>query len=165
MSDSPSRPLLYGVAIGVFGIDRLTKWIIESRLSAFDTRPVIPGFFEIVHSQNRGAAFGLFSESTSEWRTSVLIGLSLIALVVLAGMLWKASRLDWRTALGLSLIFGGAMGNVFDRMIWGTVTDFLLFYIGTMQWPAFNAADTAIVIGSGLLLLEFLKPKSQPART
>lgn len=165
MSESPSRPLLYGVAIGVFGIDRLTKWIIESRLSAFDTRPVIPGFFEIVHSQNRGAAFGLFSESTSEWRTSVLIGLSLIALVVLAGMLWKASRLDWRTALGLALIFGGAMGNVFDRMIWGTVTDFLLFYIGTMQWPAFNAADTAIVAGSGLLLLEFLKPKSQPAQT
>jgi signal peptidase II len=69
------------------------------------------------------------------------------------------------TATALALILGGAMGNVFDRVRWGTVTDFLLFYIGRYQWPAFNAADSAIVIGSSLLLLDFLKPKRQPAHS
>jgi len=165
MRDAPSRLMSYGIALAVFAIDRLTKWVIETRVSAFDAHPVIPGFFDIVHSENRGAAFGLFSESRSEWRTTLLVGLSLIALVVLAGMLWRASRLDWRTAVGLSLILGGALGNVFDRLTWGTVTDFLLFYVGSHQWPAFNAADSAIVTGSGLLLLDFWKTKGQPVQT
>jgi signal peptidase II len=60
---------------------------------------------------------------------------------------------------------GGALGNVFDRLTWGTVTDFLLFYVGSHQWPAFNAADSAIVTGSGLLLLDFWKTKGQPVQT
>jgi lipoprotein signal peptidase len=77
----------------------------------------------------------------------------------------SSSRLDRKTAIALVLILGGAVGNVFDRIRWGTVTDFLLFYIGSYQWPAFNAADSAIVIGSGLLLLDFVKFKRQPAHT
>lgn len=165
MPEPPSRLVSYGIALGVFAMDRVTKWLIETRVSAFDAHPVIPGFFDIVHSENRGVAFGLFSESRSEWRAVLLVGLSLVALVVLATMLWRASRLDWRTAVGLSLIFGGALGNVFDRLVSGTVTDFLLFYAGSHQWPAFNAADSAIVIGSGLLLLDFWKTRGQPVRT
>jgi signal peptidase II len=165
MPDSPSRAMMYGLAGAVFAIDRLTKWIIETRMGSFDTHVVIPEFFEIVHSENRGAAFGLFAESTSEWRTVLLIGFSAVALVALVVMLWRTPRLDRITAIALALILGGAMGNVFDRIRWGTVTDFLLFYIGRYQWPAFNAADSAIVIGSSLLLLDFLKPKRQPAHS
>ena len=71
--------------------------------------------------------------------------------------------MDKATAIGLSLILGGALGNVFDRIVSGAVTDFLDFYIGTLHWPAFNVADSAIVIGSGLLLLSLLRPKQQPA--
>jgi signal peptidase II len=157
--------MMYGLAGAVFAIDRLTKWIIQTRVSFYDNRVVIPGFFDIVHSENQGAAFGLFAQSTSELRTVLLIGFSVVALVALVVMLWRTSRLDRKTAIALALILGGAMGNVFDRVRWGTVTDFLLFYIGSYQWPAFNAADSAIVIGSGLLLLDFLKFKRQPAHS
>jgi signal peptidase II len=165
MRESTARSLMYGLAGAVFAVDRLTKWIIETRVSAFDNHVVIPGFFEIVHSQNSGAAFGLFAESTSEWRTVLLVGFSVVALLALIVMLWRTARLDRKTAIALALILGGAMGNVFDRVRWGTVTDFLLFYIGSYPWPAFNAADSAIVIGSGLLLLDFVKLKRQPAHT
>src|SRR5260370_36669721 len=165
MREPAARVTMYVVAVAVFAIDRLTKWMIETLLSAMDTHVVIPGFFEIVHSENRGAAFGLFAESTSEWRTVLLIGFSAVALVALIVMLWRTPRLDRMTATALALILGGAMGNVFDRVRWGTVTDFLLFYIGSYQWPAFTAAASAIVIGSGLLLLDFVQFKRKPAHT
>ena len=153
----------YALASIVFALDRLSKRIIESRMSVFDTHTVIPGFFDIVHAQNRGAAFSMFADSTSPWRPFFLIGLSLAALVLVAGILRKASSLDKPTAIGLSLILGGALGNVFDRIVSGAVTDFLDFYIGALHWPAFNVADSAIVIGSGLLLLSLLRPKQQTA--
>jgi signal peptidase II len=154
----------YGISATVFALDRVTKLIIEAHISAFDIHPVIPGFFDIIHARNRGAAFSLFADSTSPWRPVFLIGLSLVALVLVAAILRNASRLDKATAIGLSLILGGAMGNVFDRIVSGAVTDFLDFYIGDLHWPAFNLADSAIVIGSGLLLLSLLRPnKQQPA--
>lgn len=151
----------YGAAAAVFAFDRLTKWIIEARVSFFDTYRVIPGVFDIVHSQNRGVAFGLFNDSASEWRTTLLVVLSIAAVVAVSIMLWNAQRLDRLTIAGFALILGGAAGNVFDRIVWGRVTDFLDFYIGQYHWPAFNAADSAIVIGSGLLVIDLLRPKRQ----
>lgn len=153
----------YGLSAIVFAADRLTKSIVEARVSAFDVHPVIPGFFDIVRSQNRGVAFGLMNDSNSAWRTVVLIVLSAAALIVVAGLLWRASRMDRWTAAGLALVLGGAAGNLFDRILWGRVTDFLEFYIGDLHWPTFNVADSCIVIGSGLLVLELLRPKRQPA--
>ncbi len=153
----------YGLSAAIFALDRITKQIIETRVSVFDTHTVIPGFFDIVHARNRGAAFSMFADSTSPWRPVFLIGLSLAALVMVAGILRNSSRLDRVTAIGLSLILGGALGNVFDRIVSGAVTDFLDFYIRDMHWPAFNVADSAIVIGSGLLLISLLRPKQQTA--
>jgi signal peptidase II len=153
----------YGLAGAIFALDRLTKQLIEARMSAFDTYAVIPGFFDIIHARNRGAAFSMFADSTSPWRPFFLIGLSLAALVLVAGILRNASRLDRSTAFGLSLILGGALGNVLDRIVSGAVTDFLDFYVGSYHWPAFNVADSAIVVGSGLLLLGLLRPKQQTA--
>ncbi|MGC9946683.1 MAG: signal peptidase II [Bryobacteraceae bacterium] len=158
-----SRFKAYGLSAIIFAIDRLTKSFIEAHVSPFDVHPVIPGFFDIVHSQNRGVAFGLMNDSTSAWRTVVLIVFSAAALLLVAGLLWKASRLDRWTAAGLALVLGGAAGNLFDRILWGRVTDFLEFYIGDLHWPTFNVADSCIVIGSALLLLELLRPKRQPA--
>ena len=126
---------------------------------------MIPGFFDIVHSQNRGVAFGLFNDSTSEWRTLLLILLSVGVVVLLTAMLWQSARNDRLTLYGLGLVLGGALGNVFDRVVWGRVTDFLEFYIGHLHWPTFNIADSAIVVGSGLLLLDLLRPKRQAAQT
>ncbi len=153
----------YGVAGVIFALDRLTKWIIETRVTFVDTLQVIPGFFDIVHSQNRGVAFGLFNDSTSQWRTSLLVLFSLAAVALVAVILWGAERLDRLSLTGFALILGGAAGNVFDRIVWGRVTDFLDLYVGDYHWPTFNLADTAIVIGCGLLLLEVLRPKRQTA--
>ena len=153
----------YATAAGIFVLDRLTKWIIETRVSFFDTHKVIPGFFDIIHSENRGVAFGIFSDSTSEWRTALLVAAALAAVTLVAGMLWNAQRLDRYSLWGFALILGGAAGNVFDRIMWGRVTDFLLLYVGSYQWPAFNVADSAIVVGSGLLLIDMLRPKRQAA--
>jgi signal peptidase II len=155
----------YGLSAAVFALDRLTKSIIEASLTSYDVHTVIPGFFDIVHSQNRGVAFGLMNDSHSTWRTLVLVVFSAGALLLVAGMLWRAARLDRWTTTGLALVLGGAAGNLFDRLMWGRVTDFLEFYIGSFHWPTFNVADSCIVIGSGLLILELLKPKHQPART
>ena len=159
------RVKAYALAAAVMILDRLTKWIVETRVGFFDTYKVIPGFFDIVHSQNRGVAFGLFNDSTSEWRTAILVLVSSAALAMVVAMLWNGRRMERLTAYGLGLILGGAAGNVFDRVAWGRVTDFLEFYVGRFHWPTFNMADTAIVVGSGLLLLDLLKPKRQAART
>lgn len=154
----------YGAATAVFAFDRLTKWIIETHVSFLDTLRIIPGFFDIVRTENRGVAFSLFNDSTSEWRTVVLVLFSIAAVILVGGfILRRAEQLDRLSLGGFSLILGGAIGNVFDRIIWGRVTDFLDFYIGGYHWPAFNVADSAIVIGSGLLLVEVLRPKRQAA--
>jgi signal peptidase II len=159
------RARAYGLAGLVFALDRATKWAIETYVPSVDTYRIIPGFFDIVHSQNRGVAFGLFNDSNSEWRTFILIVLSGVALTLVGAMLWRARRMDKLTVTGLSLILGGATGNVFDRLIWGQVTDFLEFYIGSLHWPTFNVADSAIVVGSALLLLAMLRPNRQAAAT
>jgi len=151
----------YALAGLVFALDRLTKSIVESRVSFFDTYKVIPGFFDIVRSQNRGVAFGIFNDSTSEWRTKLLIVAALAAVALVTGMLWNAHKLDRYSVWGFALILGGAAGNLFDRVVYGHVTDFLLLYVGSFQWPTFNVADSAIVVGSGMLLLDVLRSKRQ----
>jgi signal peptidase II len=151
----------YGAAAAVFALDRATKWIIESRVSFTDTYRVIPGFFDIVHSQNRGVAFGLFNDAASGWRTIALVLVAAAAVALVSALLWNAGRMERTSFWGFALILGGAAGNVFDRIVWGRVTDFLEFYIGAYHWPTFNVADTAIVIGCGLLLLDALRPKRQ----
>lgn len=153
----------YGAASAVLVLDRFTKWLIETRVSFLDTFSVVPGFFDIVHSQNRGVAFGMFNDSTSAWRTALLVAGSIAAVVIITGMLWKAEKLDRKTLWGCALILGGAAGNLVDRLLFGQVTDFLLFHVGQYQWPTFNVADSAIVIGSGLLLLDLLRAKRQEA--
>ena len=90
----------YGVAAAVFLLDRLTKWMIETRMSVMDTYNVIPGFFDIIHSRNRGVAFSLFADSTSPWRTAILIAAALAAVVLVGVMLWRGSRLDRHQWIG-----------------------------------------------------------------
>lgn len=153
----------YGAAAAVLLLDRLTKWIVETRVSFLDSLKVIPGFFDIVRSENRGVAFGLFNGSDSQWRTLVLVLLAVAAVIGVSIVLWHPERLDRLARWGFALILGGAAGNVVDRILYGQVTDFLLFYFRDYQWPAFNVADSAIVIGSGLLALGLLRPKAQAA--
>jgi signal peptidase II len=159
MPDGVRRIAAFLAALGVFGLDRWTKWLVETQFAAYDTKTVIPGFFNIVRSQNPGVAFGIFAENASRSRTPVLVGLSIVAVILLAGMLWRIDRLDTPSATGLAFIFGGAVGNVFDRVRTGSVTDFLDFYAGTYHWYTFNVADASIFTGACLLILSMLRPR------
>jgi signal peptidase II len=154
------RKYFFLIAIAVVLLDRLTKRAIASNIPLRDSVPVIPGFFHLTHVQNTGAAFGLFAESTAQWKIGALVSFSVIALLIVCGLLWKNSHALSTTTIGLSLILGGATGNLWDRMMSGHVVDFLDFYVGSYHWPAFNVADSAIVIGAFLLVSEIIFAKS-----
>jgi len=154
------RKYFFLIAALVIALDRYTKWLIAHRLTMHDSITVIPGFFRIIHTENPGAAFGLFADSPSQWKVVLLIFFSLMALAVVSTLLWKNSHLLTSTGVGLSLILGGAIGNLWDRIVSRHVVDFLLFYIGHYQWPAFNVADSAIVVGACLLVFEILFTKA-----
>ncbi len=153
------------IALSVIALDRVTKWTIAHRISLHDSISVIPGFFRIIHAENPGAAFGIFADSPSQWKVGLLIAFSIVALLIVSLLLWKNSHRLTTTGIGLALILGGAVGNLWDRLVSRHVVDFLLFYIGPHQWPAFNVADSAIVVGAGLLVFEivFAKPHQQQA--
>ena len=148
-----SRLGAFAIALGVFAADRWSKWMIETRLDPDSVKAVVPGFFNLVRSENPGVAFGMFADDSGRWHTPALVLFSVAAILILAVMLWKIDRLDRLSATGLSLIFGGAVGNVYDRIHAGAVTDFLDFYISSYHWYIFNLADSAICAGAGLLLL------------
>ena len=151
------------IAISVVVLDRLTKWAVASYVPLHDGITVIPGLFQITHVENRGAAFGLFADSTFPWKITALVAFSLVALAIVSVLLWKNGHAMNTTTIGLSLILGGAAGNLWDRVVDGRVVDFLHFYIGSYSWPDFNVADSAIVIGAILLVTEILFAKSQPS--
>ncbi len=146
------------ISAGVFVLDRLTKNLIRNYVSPWQNISIIPSFFSIVHTENRGAAFGLFADSSSEWRTLLLVALALGVMLFITALLvqpWRGGLVPTQTLrTGLALVLGGAMGNVWDRLIRGGVTDFLEFYFGSYQFPTFNVADSAITIGAALLLLD-----------
>ncbi len=148
------------IAVLIVFFDQVAKWIVARNLSLHDSLVVIPGLFRITHVQNRCAAFGLFADSPTQWKIAILIAFSLIALVVVSALLWKNSHAMSVTGVGLALILGGAVGNLWDRLINGHVVDFLDFYVGSYHWPAFNIADSAIVVGALLLVAEILFSKA-----
>lgn len=133
--------------------------MVATRIAMYSHIQIIPGFFRLTHTENTGAAFSLFADSPSHWKTMLLIAFSLIAMVIVSAMLWKQPRLS-SSGIALSLILGGAVGNLWDRVASGRVVDFLLFYFRQYQWPVFNLADSAIVVGAGLLVLEILFAKA-----
>jgi signal peptidase II len=144
--------------------DRTTKSLVAQKIAVSDSVDVIPGVFRLTHVQNQGAAFGLFADSPSEWKVAMLILFSVAALAVVSALLWKNGNALNATAIALSLVFGGALGNLWDRVASGRVIDFLDFYFGSHHWPAFNIADSAIVVGALLLLSEiFLAPQEEKA--
>lgn len=156
------RKFHFLIALLIVVLDRASKWIVARDISLHDSIQLIPHVFYLTHVENRGAAFGLFAESPSQWKIGMLILFSIVALIVVSTVLWRSGRAltMTTTGVGLSLILGGAIGNLWDRLLNGRVVDFLLVYIGSYQWPAFNVADSAIVVGAGLLVYEILFDKS-----
>jgi signal peptidase II len=156
--------LLLISAVVIF-LDRLTKTWVALHIPMGGAIPVVPHFLRISHWTNDGAAFSLFADSASPHTVRwALIGFSLLAaLVVLVLMVRLGDRLT-ATTVALALVFAGALGNVHDRIAYGSVVDFIEVHIFSYHWPDFNVADSAIVIGACLLLLDSLLPKKTPAQ-
>lgn len=148
------------LALLVVLVDRWTKHLAAARIGLYSHIQVIPGFLRITHTENSGAAFSLFADSPAHWKTSLLIGFSAVAVVIVAVLLWKQARPLGITGVALSLILGGAAGNLWDRVVSGRVVDFLLVYHKSYEWPVFNLADSAIVVGAALLVIEILFAKA-----
>ena len=161
MTNNAARAAHFLLALMVVLLDRWSKRLVAARLPMYSHIQIIPGFFQMTHTENTGAAFSLFADSPSHWKTAMLIGFSVIAMLVVFVLLWKQRRALSITGIALSLILGGAMGNLWDRVASGRVVDFLLFYVKRYQWPVFNLADSAIVIGASLLVIEILFHKPQ----
>jgi len=160
MKKNFARTMHLLIALIVVLLDRWTKYVVAERIPLYSHIQVIPGFFRLTHTENTGAAFSLFADSTAPWKTGLLIAFSAIALLVVSVLLWKNHHAHVATGVGLSLIMGGALGNLWDRLARGRVVDFLLFYVNRYQWPVFNLADSAIVVGAGLLVLEIVFAKT-----
>jgi len=163
MSLSRARTFHFLLALIVILVDRWTKRLVAAHIAMYRHIQIIPGFFRLTHTENTGAAFSLFADSPAHWKTGLLIGFSVLAMVIVSVLLWKQERPLTITGVALSLILGGAVGNLWDRIASGRVVDFLLFYVKQYQWPVFNLADSAIVVGAGLLVLEILFGRSHPA--
>jgi len=156
------RELYFFLAAAVLVMDQVTKLIVAKTIPLYDSVQVIPGFFRISHVVNRGAAFSLFADIRSPLAPLGLLLFSAIVMAVITVMLAKSKRVLSRTNIGLALILGGAFGNFVDRLLMGHVVDFLAFRIGTFHWPDFNLADTAIVSGACLLILDvFFEAKAE----
>jgi signal peptidase II len=151
-----SRVFWVLIAVAVFVGDQVTKAVVEGLIAEHTTLPLLPHFLNLVHAKNAGAAFGLFSDSPAPWKTVLLIVVSSLLLAMVFAVMWRNPQFRWETGVGLALIFGGALSNLFDRIRLGRVVDFLDVYCRSYHWPAFNLADSAIVVGAGLLVFQLL---------
>lgn len=153
-------PWLLLISALVILADRLTKTWVEVHIRLGGAIPIIPRVLRITHWTNDGAAFSLFADSASPHAVRwALIGFALLAaLIVLVAMVRLGDRITL-TTFALALIFAGALGNVHDRILYGSVVDFIEVHIFSYHFPDFNVADSSIVIGACLLLLDSLLPK------
>ncbi len=145
------------VVVSVFGLDRATKAAVLSGMHLGESIPVLP-FFHLTHIHNTGIAFGL-GQNQNRIFTFMAAAL-LVALLVLRHRWEKKYGLDLKLRVGIALVIGGALGNLYDRIVFGSVIDFLDFFAGGYHWPAFNVADAAICAGAGLLIWSQWKEKT-----
>lgn len=150
------------LSLAVVAADRATKFAIERYTSSIFRHSIVSDIVVLVHSQNPGIAFGMFSNSSSPWLTPVLVLSSAAVMILLLWMIVTGRAGGAPAQCGLALILGGAAGNVLDRLIHGGVTDFLEVRLWKYIWPAFNVADSAITIGAILVLFELMFASRHP---
>jgi signal peptidase II len=147
----------YALALLAAVLDQLTKYWVSASFHYSEARAVT-GFFNMVLTYNKGAAFS-FLASAAGWQRGFFIGIALIAILVI-GVLLARHAGEKLFCFSLALILGGAMGNVIDRIALGYVVDFLDFHIAGWHWPAFNLADSAITAGAVLLVVDSFRPRA-----
>ena len=133
--------------------DQITKAVIQRKYALWETDPVIPGFFNMAHVLNKGAAFGFLNNPDSNWQIWFFAVVTLFAVGFIYYLLTTADKGDRFFIWGLGFVLGGALGNLIDRMRFGFVVDFLDFYVGDYHWPAFNVADIAISCGAFCIIV------------
>lgn len=163
MKKGYSNGRLLWLALAVLVADQVTKLAVSRVLPIDGIRVVIPGLFNLVHADNPGVAFGILADAHSPWVASLLIVFSLAVMSLLAWLLLTNRIPGQMGQIGAALILGGAAGNVLGRVVHHSVVDFLDFHIRGYHWPAFNLADSAIVIGGGLIVLSLLGEQRETA--
>lgn len=148
-------------AAAVIALDQITKTAITSRFLLHESYAVLDGFFNLVYVMNPGAAFGFLAGASAAFRYIFFTGITAVAILLIIYYLVKNQHGSTITVVSLTLIFGGAVGNLIDRIRFGAVVDFLDFYLGTFHWPAFNVADSAITVGAILMIGEIICAKKR----
>jgi signal peptidase II len=157
----PGPALLVALAAGALAADQLSKYAVEKFTAPGSERVLIPGLLNLLHTSNPGVAFGLFAGSANPWKPALLIGFSVVVIGMLVWLLATDRAGGPLGRCGIALILGGAAGNVLDRFSRHSVTDFIDFYVGRFHWYTFNIADSAIVVGAALVVLELFRDGSQ----
>lgn len=143
-------------------LDQVTKALVLQHFQLYDSISVVPGFFNLTHIRNPGGAFGVLAGEGSTLRNVLFLGAGSVALGMILFFLRATPDKERLMRFTLSLIFGGAIGNIIDRLRFGEVVDFLDFNLVFMRWPAFNVADSAITVGIGLFVYHIIfKPMPQ----
>ncbi len=163
MQTKPNAQVWLALSALVIALDQLTKHIAIATLEPYKAEPVIPGFLNWTLAFNAGAAFS-FLHDAGGWQRWLFTVLAIVVSIVLVVWLRRTERGEWRTALPLALVIGGALGNLIDRMRFGHVTDFIEVYHQQWSWPAFNVADSAISVGAVLLIVFGLGGRKAPAK-
>ena len=151
-----NRVVFFAAALGVFALDRVSKMVIEATLHLHHSVNLIPGLLDLFYTRNTGVAFGLLSNEESSWVSYLLTGVAGIALIIILIFSLRHAPDQHRLQWGLMLVFGGAAGNLHDRIKYGYVIDFIEVYYKSYHWPTFNVADACITIGISLLMVEVL---------
>jgi signal peptidase II len=155
------------ISLAVIAMDAVTKWMVIRHIDFRQTIEMIPNFFQLVHVQNTGAAFGIGANSASRLTPLLLNGGAIAVFVMVVVYALRSAASDTLLQSALHLILGGAIGNLIDRFRFGSVVDFLDFYIriGSQDhhWPAFNVADSAICVGIALLFLDMRRKPATDA--
>ena len=144
------------LSLAVVIVDQWTKRLAETHLAGAPPLEIIPGFLDLIYVRNSGIAFGLFAAGGNTLGVVALTVLGLVALAMVMAYFWKTPESNRWVLSSLALILGGAVGNLADRALSGTVTDFIEVYVGRYHWPTFNAADSAISIGIVMMALDAL---------
>jgi signal peptidase II len=151
------------LAAAVLAADQSTKCAIGKLMVPGASRVLIPGLLNFVHASNPGVAFGMLADSEMPWRAPVLIVFSIGVIGLIVWLLATGRAGGWPGQAGMTLILGGAAGNVLDRVLHRSVTDFIDFHVGAYHWYTFNLADSAIVLGAALVILELLRDWRHPS--
>ncbi len=147
------------IAILIVGLDQITKAVVVASMKLYQSVTVIPGFFNLTYIHNPGGAFGFMAGQSQTIRTLLFIVVSILAVGFILYFYKNTPDSHPMLAMGFALIFGGAIGNLIDRIRMGTVIDFLDVYIQHLHWPAFNVADSAISVGMAIFIFHLLFKK------